>query len=56
MTDLNCQASSAEQDYVAAKLEAEHREEIARKAIEDAAAKVGLWEDSWEDLEVCIGN
>ena len=53
---LNRQASSAEQDYVAAKLEAEHREEIARKAIEDAAAKVGLWEDSWEDLEVCIGN
>ena len=35
-----CQASSAEQDYVAAKLEAEHREEIAKKAIEDAAAKV----------------
>ena len=35
------QASSAEQDYVAAKLEAEHREEIAKKAIEDAAAKVG---------------
>lgn len=34
------QASSAEQDYVAAKLEAEHREEIAKKAIEDAAAKV----------------
>jgi len=36
---LQRQASSAEQDYVAAKLEAEHREEIAKKAIEDAAAK-----------------
>lgn len=41
MHEMNrCQASSAEQDYVAAKLEAEHREEIAKKAIEDAAAKV----------------
>lgn len=36
---LQRQASAAEQDYVAAKLEAEEREEIAKKAIGDAAAK-----------------